>query len=63
MAIIVFVDKLSKMVNLARCKKEDTAMEYAQIFVDNVFRLHGLPEVIISDRESTLYWKVLALIV
>ena len=24
-------------------------MEYAQIFIDNVFQLHGLPEVIISD--------------
>ena len=36
-AIIVFVDKLSKMVHLAGCKKEVTAMEYAQIFIDNVF--------------------------
>ena len=30
-AIIVFVDKLSKMVHLAGCRKEVTAMEYAQI--------------------------------
>ena len=50
-AIVVFVGKLTKMVHLARCKKEVTTMEYAQIFVDNVFRLHGLPEVIISDRD------------
>ena len=48
-AIIVFVDKLTKMVHLAGCKKEVMAMEYAHIFVHNVFRLHGLPEVIISD--------------
>ena len=27
-AIVVFVDKLTKMVHLARCKKEVTAMEY-----------------------------------
>ena len=47
MAIIVFVDKLTKMVHLARCKKEVIAMEYAQIFIDNVFQLHRLPEVII----------------
>ena len=26
-------------------------MEYAKLFVDHVFRLHGLPEVIISDRD------------
>ena len=28
-AIIVFVDKLTKMVDLSGCKKEVTAMEYA----------------------------------
>ena len=39
-AIIVFVDKLSKMVHLAGCRKEVTAMEYVQIFIAHVFRLH-----------------------
>ena len=34
-------------------------MEYAQIFVDNVFRLHGLPEVIISDRDPRFTGKFL----
>ena len=57
-AIVVFVDKLTKMVHLARCKKGFTAMEYAQIFVDNVFRLHGLPEVIISDRDPRFTGKL-----
>ena len=28
-AIVVFVDKLTKMVHLVGCKKEVTAMEYA----------------------------------
>ena len=28
-AIMVFIDKLTKMVHLFRCKKEVTAMEYA----------------------------------
>ena len=36
-AIVVFIDKLTKMVHLTRYKKEITAMEYAQVFVDNVF--------------------------
>ena len=31
-AIVVFVDKLTKMVHLAGCKNEVTAMEYAKIF-------------------------------
>ena len=56
-AIIVFVDKLSKRVHLAGCKKEVTAMEYAQIFVDNVFWLHSLLEVIISDRDPCFTGK------
>ena len=37
MAIVVFVDKLTKMVHLGGCKKEVIAMEYAQIFIDDVF--------------------------
>ena len=28
-AIIVFIDKLTKMTHLTRCKKEVTTMEYA----------------------------------
>ena len=32
-------------------------MEYAQIFLDNVFRLRGLPEVIISDRDPQFTGK------
>ena len=61
-AIAVFVDKLTKMVHLAPCTKEVTAMEYAKLFVDHVFRLHGLPEVIISDRDPRFtgkFWKSL----
>ena len=36
-AIAVFVAKLTKMVHLACCTKEVTAMEYAKLFVDHVF--------------------------
>ena len=61
-AIAVFMDKLTKMVHLAPCTKEVTAMEYAKLFVDHVFRLHGLPKVIISDRDPHFtgkFWKSL----
>ena len=61
-AIAVFVDKLTKMVHLAPCTKKVTTMEYAKLFVDHVFRLHGLPEVIISDRDprfTSKFWKSL----
>ena len=48
-AIAIFVDWLSKMVHFAPCRKEVTAEEYTQLFIDTVFRYHGMPEVIISD--------------
>ena len=37
-------------------------MEYAQIFIDNVFQLHSLPKVIISDRDPRFtgkFWRAL----
>ena len=37
-------------------------MEYGQIFIDNVFRLHSLLEVIISDRDPRFtgkFWRAL----
>ena len=49
--IAAFVDRLTKMVHFAPCTKEISADQYAQLFVDNVFRLHGMPEVIISNRD------------
>ena len=58
MAIAVFLAKLTKMVYLAPCTKEVTAMEYAKLFVDHVFQLHGLPEVIISDRDPHFTGKL-----
>ena len=65
-ASIVFVDKLRKMVHLVGCKKEVTTMEYAQIFVDNIFRLHGLLEVVISDRDprftNKFWWSLFDLL-
>ena len=56
-AIVVFIDKFTKKVHLTGCKKEVIAMEYAQISVDNILRLHGLPKVIISDRDPRFTGK------
>ena len=50
-AIAVFVNRYTKMVHFVPCRKEVTAMEYVKLFVDHVFLLHGLPEVVISDRD------------
>ena len=56
-AIAVFVDRLTKMVHFFPCTKEITAAEYARLFVNQVFRLHGMPDVIISDRDPRFVSK------
>jgi hypothetical protein len=49
-SIVVFVDKLTKMVHMAPCRESMNAQEFADLFIANVFRLHGMPEQIVSDR-------------
>ena len=61
-AMAILVDRLSKMVHFAPCTKEITAEGYAQLFIDTVFRHHGMPEAIISDRDPRFisrFWKSL----
>ena len=61
-AIAVFVDRLSKMVHFAPCTKEISVEKYAQLFIDHVFKHHGLLEVIISHRDprfTSRCWKEL----
>jgi hypothetical protein len=50
--LLVVVDKFSKMVHLIACKSTIKAEEVAQLFYDQIVRLHGFPEFIISDRDS-----------
>ncbi|KAE9234358.1 hypothetical protein PF004_g9395 [Phytophthora fragariae] len=55
----VFVDRFSKMVHLAPVAVEVTADESAELFLDLVFRHHGLPESIVSDRDprfTSAFW-------
>jgi RNase H-like domain found in reverse transcriptase/Reverse transcriptase (RNA-dependent DNA polymerase)/Integrase zinc binding domain/Chromo (CHRromatin Organisation MOdifier) domain/Retroviral aspartyl protease/Integrase core domain len=62
-AILVFVDKLTKMVHLAPTTQECTTEEAARLFFKHVFSLHGQPEVIISDRDARFtseFWRKLA---
>lgn len=57
--VLVFVDRFSKMVHLAPVTAEVTAAESAQLFLDLVFRYHGLPESIVSDRDprfTSAFW-------
>ena len=53
-AIVVFVDRLSKMVHFAPCWNDMGAEEFAQIFVRKIFRLHGILKLLVSDRDKLL---------
>ncbi|GMF27116.1 unnamed protein product [Phytophthora fragariaefolia] len=49
--LLVYVCRLSKKVRLAAVRKSVPAPQAPQLFVDNVFRHHGLPEAFPSDRD------------
>ena len=51
-AILVVVDMFSKMVHFIPTKTTATAPDTAQLFFDNIFKLHGLPKAIVSDRDA-----------
>ncbi|ETP38248.1 hypothetical protein F442_14088 [Phytophthora nicotianae P10297] len=60
--ILVFVDRFSKMVHLAPVAATITAPQSAAIFVDTVYRHHGLPTSIVSDRDprfTATFWSEL----
>ena len=48
------------MVRLVAVKRSVTAPQAAQLFIDNVFRHHGLPEAFVSDRDPRFvshFWR------
>ncbi|KAJ9527854.1 hypothetical protein QJQ45_005500 [Haematococcus lacustris] len=59
-AICVFVDRLSKMVHFVPCREDLKARRFAQLFIDHVYKLHGMPAELISDRGSlftSVFWR------
>jgi len=62
-SLFVVGDRLTKMFHLVPCTKTTTAPEFAQIFIDYVIRLHGIPDSIVSDRGSIFtsqFWTALS---
>lgn len=59
-AIMVVVDRLSKDRHFTPCNTSMGAYDLGRLFVRDVWKLHGLPNSIISDRDSLFiseFWK------
>jgi hypothetical protein len=62
-AIQVYVERLTKLKHFAASRTTDGASELAALFAHNVVRLHGVPEVMVSDRDPRFtahFYKELA---
>jgi hypothetical protein len=60
--ICVIIDLLTAMVHLVPTRQTYRAVDIAEVVFDSVYKLHGLPERIISDRDSLFtshFWKKL----
>ncbi|KAA0066274.1 pol protein [Cucumis melo var. makuwa] len=58
--IWVVVDRLTKSVHFVQGKSTYTASKWAQLYMSEIVRLHGVPVSIVSDRDARFtfkFWK------
>src|SRR3989337_1145002 len=59
-AILVVVDRLTKMAHFIPCRDDTTSVELAELYHKNVWKAHGIPKSIVSDRGQLFissFWK------
>jgi hypothetical protein len=59
-AILVVVDRFTKMAHFSATKTTADAADVARLFLQDVYRLHGLPADIVSDRDKIFtsnFWR------
>ena len=60
--ILVVVDRLTKCAHFLALSHLFTAITMAQLFLDHVFKLHGMPNSIVSDKDKVFmsqFWQEL----
>lgn len=58
--ILVFLDRLTRRCHLVPCPLNITARDCAKLYLQNVFRFHGLSRQFISDRDKLFtsdFWQ------
>jgi hypothetical protein len=61
-AIMVVVDRLTKMRHLLPCNTTVNSEDVAQLYLRNIWKLHGLPTHVTSDRGTQFtakFWRAL----
>ena len=59
-SVWVIVDRLTKTAHFIAVKTTYSAKDYAEIYLDHIVRLHGVPKTIISDRGTQFvarFWE------
>jgi len=51
--ILIVIDRLTKMAHFLPCMREIDERQFLELFMREIFGLHGLPKDIITDRGST----------
>jgi hypothetical protein len=55
--ILVVMDKFSKFAHFIPLKHPYSVASVARVFLDNIYKLHGLSVAIISDRDRVFTSK------
>ena len=61
-AILTFVDRFTKQCHFIPTNKSVGVVETAALFIREIYRLHGLPTSIISDRDprfTSHFWQAI----
>ncbi|XBJ06935.1 hypothetical protein VPH35_012526 [Triticum aestivum] len=60
--IMVVIDKFTKYGHFIPVKHPYNAVKIAELFLDNIYKLHGMPLFIVSDRDLVFtcqFWQIL----